>query len=68
MGGTCASSRELSVAPPQMVADAIHELELLHDIQPRPADVLDFTHLCKRWTVSARVFLAEADKMDEADV
>ena len=49
--------RELSVAPPSMVADAIHELERLHALQPNE----DFTRRCQDWTQDARSFLAEAD-------
>lgn len=52
------SIRELSVAPPQMVAAAIHELELLHPVQPKEAQ--DFTGLCEAWTQDARVFFAES--------
>jgi uncharacterized membrane protein len=55
------SIRELSVAPPTLVADALHELELLHAIQPLPGDVEDFTRLCAQWTEDARVFFAESD-------
>ncbi|HLF16498.1 MAG TPA: DUF4332 domain-containing protein [Candidatus Thermoplasmatota archaeon] len=55
------SIRELSVAPPEMVAAAIHELELLHVIQPSPGEVEDFTGLCKQWTKDARIFFAESD-------
>ncbi|MFA5943795.1 MAG: DUF4332 domain-containing protein [Candidatus Thermoplasmatota archaeon] len=53
------SIRELAVAPPDLVADAIHELERLHLIQPLAIE--DFTLLCERWTDDARSFLAEAD-------
>jgi uncharacterized membrane protein len=53
------SIRELSVAPPALVADAIHELELLHDVQPEPAE--DYTALCVEWTEDARVFFAESE-------
>ena len=52
--------RELSVAPPQMVADAIHELERMHNFQPLPADVQDFTSLSKLWTQDAHEFFAES--------
>lgn len=53
--------RELSVAPPDLVADAIHELELLHVLQPLPGDVEDFSGLCRQWTEDARVFFAESN-------
>lgn len=53
------SIRELSVAPPQMVAAAIQELELLHAIQPEEAQ--DFAGLCETWTQDARVFFAESN-------
>jgi uncharacterized membrane protein len=55
------SIRELSVAPPALVADALHELELLHEIQPLPGDVIDFTELSKMWTEDARTFFAESN-------
>jgi len=55
------SIRELSVAPPALVADAIHELELLHVVQPPAGDVEDFTRLCRDWTEDARVFFAESE-------
>lgn len=53
------SIRELSVAPPGLVADAIHELELLHVVQPEEAE--DYTALCKEWTEDARLFFAESN-------
>jgi hypothetical protein len=53
------SIRELSVAPPELVADAIHELELLHVVQPTQAE--DYTRLCQEWTADARVFFAESE-------
>jgi uncharacterized membrane protein len=53
--------RELSVAPPALVAAALHELELLHAIQPLPGEAQDFASLCGRWTEDARVFFAESD-------
>jgi uncharacterized membrane protein len=52
------SIRELAVAPPGLVADAIHELELLHVLQPDEAE--DFTRRCQDWTMDAQDFLAEA--------
>lgn len=52
------SIRELSVAPPGMVAAAISELELLHAVQPGGAE--DFARLCGAWTEDARVFFAES--------
>lgn len=52
------SIRELAVAPPGLVAAALHELELMHVLQPD--DVEDFTQRCGEWTQEARVFLAEA--------
>jgi uncharacterized membrane protein len=55
------SIRELSVAPPDLVAEAIHELELQHVIQPRPDDVEDFGQLCRLWTRDARIFFAESN-------
>lgn len=55
------SIRELAVAPPGLVADAIHELELLHVLQPASGDEEDFTIHCQEWTQDARSFLAEAD-------
>jgi len=54
------SIRELAVAPPEMVAEAIHELELQHVIQPQPDDVKDFGELCRLWTNDARIFFAES--------
>ena len=54
------SIRELSVAPPDLVAQAIHELELQHAIQPLPDNVLDFRDLCHQWTEDARIFFAES--------
>ncbi len=54
------SIRELAVAPPELVTDAIHELELLHTHQPAPADIEDFTELCQVWSEDAHSFLAES--------
>ena len=54
------SIRELSVAPPALVAAALDELELLHAIQPEPGDAEDFTAKSKAWTEDARVFFAES--------
>jgi uncharacterized membrane protein len=53
------SIRELSVAPPDLVSDAIHELELLHVTQP--TQVEDYTRLCQEWTADAHVFFAESE-------
>jgi uncharacterized membrane protein len=53
------SIRELAVAPPALVSQAIHELELMHTVQPQAVE--DYTLLCEQWTRDARVFLAEAD-------
>lgn len=55
------SIRELSVAPPELVAAALRELELLHKVQPVPADVEDFALQSAVWTADARAFLAESD-------
>jgi hypothetical protein len=55
------SIRELSVAPPELVAAALHELELLHEIQPLPGQALDFTILSEEWTHDAHRFFAESD-------
>ncbi len=41
------------------IENTIHELELLHMLQPDEAE--DFTKRCEEWTQDARVFLAEAD-------
>lgn len=53
------SIRELSVAPPELVSQAIHELELMHVVQPKTVE--DYTLLCELWRRDALVFLAEAD-------
>ena len=53
------SIRELSVAPPALVAHAIHELELLHAHQPTKAE--EYARLCQEWTADARVFFAESE-------
>jgi uncharacterized membrane protein len=54
------SIRELSVAPPHLVAAALKELELKHVIQPLPGEETLFPQQCNRWTEDARVFLAES--------
>lgn len=52
--------RELSVAPPHLVAAALKELELKHVIQPMAGEEELFPQQCVRWTQEAQVFLAEA--------
>jgi uncharacterized membrane protein len=52
------SIRELSVAPPGLVAEALHELELLHAVQPRAR--MDYHELAREWTEDARTFFAES--------
>jgi uncharacterized membrane protein len=54
--------RELSVAPPELVAAALKELELKHVIQPRPGEEEIFPEKCARWTNEAKAFLAEANE------
>lgn len=54
------SIRELSVAPPRLVAAALKELELQHVIQPVPGEEEIFPHQCTRWTEDAKGFLAES--------
>ncbi|MBI2078778.1 MAG: hypothetical protein HYT80_10490 [Euryarchaeota archaeon] len=52
--------RELSVAPPLLVAAALKELELKHVIQPLPGEEELFPKQCVQWTDEAKAFLAEA--------
>lgn len=52
------SIRELAVAPSELVSKAIHELELLHTVQP--ALVEDYSRLCQLWSGDAQSFLAES--------
>lgn len=54
--------RELSVAPPPLVAAALKELELQHIIQPLPGDEELFALQCVQWTQEAQEFLAEASE------
>ena len=54
------SIRELSVAPPHLVAAALKELELKHVIQPLPGEEELFPRQCARWTDDAKEFLAES--------
>ncbi len=53
------SIRELSVAPPDLVAAALKELELKHSIQPLPGEEEHFRAQCKTWAHDASVFRAE---------
>lgn len=55
------SIRELSVAPQDLVAAALHELELKHVIQPLLGEEETFPTQCKKWTEDARIFFAESD-------
>lgn len=53
--------RELAVAPPELVAAALHELQMQRSIHtlPEEAEVLGST--CEGWTEDARVFFAESE-------
>lgn len=53
------SIRDLSVAPPDLVAAALKELELKHIIQPLPGEEEHFRAQCKAWTLDASAFRAE---------
>lgn len=54
------SIRELSVAPAELVAAALKELELKHVIQPLPGEEELFPKQCLAWTQDAKAFLAES--------
>ncbi|HLE47113.1 MAG TPA: DUF4332 domain-containing protein [Candidatus Thermoplasmatota archaeon] len=56
------SIRQLSVAPPHLVAAALEELESKHAIRPLPGEHDPFPEQCGRWTEDARAFLAESDE------
>ncbi len=52
------SIRELSVAPPELVAAALRELEPYQVIAPVPDEAVALPQKCQQWTHEARVFMA----------
>lgn len=55
------SIRELAVAPPELVAAALHELRLKRVIELVSDEEEGVSQMCKQWTEDARIFFSESE-------